>query len=107
MSYAHKTLGEALREKAAQRPAARNGSPIQWQLVSEGIRPIPSLAVDCSVHNPGYDHTCYYKPVWVIEDETGYYPTCLRHSGEVLNSRLRAHPNNIEVAMYFHPYKGE
>lgn len=102
------TLGDVLREQSAQRPAATANGPIQWELVREGIRPLHREAVDCGGHNPGYGEICHNKPVWVIEDIDGYYPTCLTHSGQVLNEVLRPkYANDAEFALYFHAYKGE
>jgi hypothetical protein len=104
--YAQKTLGDVFRENAAKRSAAST-SAIQWELVEGGIRPLHPGAVDCTASDPGYGEPCYLAPVWVIETYDGYYPTCLPHSGKVLNMLL-PYPNEAaEVSMYFHPYKGE
>jgi hypothetical protein len=100
-----KTLGEVLRENAMKRPAAHSGHWIQWRLVAGGIEPLPPVAVDCLGSDPECGKPCHNRPVWVIEDFDGYHPTCLEHSGKVLNALLQG--NNAETAMYFHPYKGE
>ena len=97
------TLGEALRENARKRPAHAN---TRWTLVEGGIRPTLPIAVDCAGSEPGFDDACHNKPVWVIEDFDGFTPTCLTHSGKVLNSLLVKYQDS-EVSLYFHPYKGE
>lgn len=102
-----KSLTEALRENSAKRPAALAENEIQWDLVEGGIRPRRRVAVDCHGSVPGLDNPCYNKPVWVIEDYDGYYPTCLRHSGKVLNNLLVRYTRDAEVSLYFHAYKGE
>jgi len=101
------TLGDVLRENASKRPAASIVGPVRWELVPEGIRPRPPVAVDCHGSAPEFDNPCYNKPVWVIEDAEGYYPTCLTHSGKVLNGLLVSrYSRNAEVSLYFHTYKG-
>lgn len=103
-----KTLGEVLRENAMKRPAAHNGHWIQWRLVEGGIKPLPPVAVDCHGSEPGCGEPCYNSPLWVIEDAEGYYPTCLTHSGKVLNDLLVGkYVSDSEVSLYFHAYKGE
>lgn len=101
---ARKTLGDVLRENASNRSAAASG---HWRLVTDGIEPAHPVAVDCA----GTEHDtdpCYNKPVWVIEDFDGYTPTCLEHSGKVLNTLLQGkYQGNSEVSLYFHAYKGE
>lgn len=102
------TLGQALRENAMKRPAAHNGHWIQWKLVEGGIQPLPPVAVDCNGSDPGISEPCYNQPVWVIEDAEGYNPTCLEHSGKVLNELLQdKYKDDSEVSLYFHAYKGE
>lgn len=101
-----RSLLDILRERSAQRPAASSPADTQWELVHDGIRPIPPVAVDCKGSAPEFDDACHNKPVWVIETEDGYHPTCLTHSGRVLNSLLIKYRHDTEVAMYFHPYKG-
>lgn len=99
---ARKTLTDVLRENASNRSAAASG---HWRLVQGGIEPLHPVAVDCH----GSDHVtdvCYNRPEWVIEDIDGYYPTCLTHSGKVLNRLLEKHGKPDEVSLYFHPYKG-
>lgn len=96
------SLGETLRENSRKRPAHTN---TRWTLVEGGIRPTLPVAVDCAGTAPEFDAPCYNKPVWVIEDADGFYPTCARHSGKVLNSVLGKHLAS-ETALYFHPYKG-
>lgn len=103
---AEKSLGDVLRENASKRPAFSRGR-IDWELIPEGIKPRHPVAADCAAHNPGHGETCYNKPVWVIETFEGHTPTCLTHSGQVLNSLLVKYKDSSEVAMYFHPYKGE
>lgn len=102
---AEKSLGDALRENAAKR-SAFSREPIEWELVPGGIKPFRPIAADCAAHHPDYDQPCLTKPVWVIEDYDGFTPTCLTHSGEVLNSLLAKYKDS-EVSLYFHPYKGE
>ena len=103
---AEKSLGEVLREQASKRPAFSRGR-IDWELVPEGIKPQHGELADCRVNELDPDERCYNKPVWVIETFEGHTPTCLTHSGQVLNSLLVKYKNTSEVAMYFHPYKGE
>src|ERR1043165_2142749 len=103
---AEKSLGEVLREKASERPAFSRGR-IDWELIPEGIKPRRPVAADCAAHDPAYDQPCLTKPVGVIETCEGHTPTCLEHSGQVLNSLLVKYKDSSEVAMYFHPYKGE
>jgi len=93
------------RENASKRPAA---STAKWALVPGGIRPTLPVLVDCKGSAPAFDDPCHNRPVWVIEDADGYYPTCLTHSGTVLNELLTTkYKENAEVSLYFHPYKGE
>jgi hypothetical protein len=102
------SLYDVLRENSAKRPAASAAGPVQWKLVPEGIKPLPPVAVDCQGSEPDFDSACHNKPVWVIEDAEGYYPTCLTHSGKVLNGLLVSrYSRNAEVSLYFHAYKGE
>lgn len=105
MSHRRMSLREAIRESATNRPALSSG-PIEWELVPGGIRPLRRAAVDCAASGLDSDNPCHEKPEWVIETIDGYLPTCLTHSGMVLNWLLSKEENSSEVAMYFHPYKG-
>jgi hypothetical protein len=101
------TLGDVLRENASKRPAASTSRGIQWELVLGGIRPLHREPADCLGSEPESDNSCHNRPVWVVETYDGYYPTCLEHSGKVLNRLLPTHSEDLaETAMYFHPYKG-
>lgn len=101
-----KSLGDVLRENASQRPAFSK-SPIEWELVAGGIKPRRPVLVDCAVNAREFDEICNNKPQWVIETYDGHTPTCLEHSGKILNSLLQKASDHSEVAMYLHPYKGE
>lgn len=104
-NHAKMSLGDALKENASKRPAFSSG-PIEWELVPGGIRPRLPVAVDCAGSAPEFDNPCYNRPAWVIETAEGHTPTCLTHSGKVLNSLLVKESHSSEVAMYLHPYKG-
>lgn len=91
-----------------RRPVASTSGWTQWVRVPLGLTPHPPVAVDCRGSAPDFGDPCHNRPVWVIEDTEGYYPTCLEHSGKVLNELLQSkYRSDAEVSLYFHAYQGE
>lgn len=91
----------------SKRPTTSTSGWIQWVRVPLGLKPHPPVAVDCHGSEPDCGEPCHNRPLWVIEDAEGYYPTCLTHSGKVLNELLVGkYVSDSEVSLYFHAYKG-
>lgn len=87
--------------------ATKTANRLEWCPTGDGLAPTDPVSVDCAGSEPGYDHPCYNKPAWVLEDFHGYYPTCNVHLGKVSFALTRAYEDDdTNFAVYFHRYKG-